>query len=249
MPEGDAIHRTAERLRVLEGDVVRADSPHPRAALLGIAERIDGRRLERVEALGKNLLLTFEDGIVLRSHLRMHGRWRVEPAGRPVAGRPWLVLRGEEWQAVQRRGPVLELGRGQTHRLGPDIMVSPPDFDGMVERFRAAGQGRALGEALLDQALVAGIGNMWKAEALFVAGLKPWVLLRDVNDDQLRDVLAAAARLMRAPRRRGGHRVYRRAGRPCARCGTLVRSWPQGDDARMAYWCPTCQAGTEPRGA
>jgi endonuclease VIII len=249
MPEGDAIHRTAERLRVLEGDVVRADSPHPRAALLGIAERIDGRRLERVEALGKNLLLTFEDGIVLRSHLRMHGRWRVEPAGRPVAGRPWLVLRGEEWQAVQRRGPVLELGRGRTHRLGPDIMVSPPDFDGMVERFRAAGQGRALGEALLDQALVAGIGNMWKAEALFAAGLKPWVLLRDVNDDQLRDVLAAAARLMRAPRRRGGHRVDRRAGRPCARCGTLVRSWPQGDDARMAYWCPTCQAGTEPRGA
>ena len=249
MPEGDTIHRTAERLRVLEGDVVRADSPHPRAALLGIAERIDGRRLERVEALGKNLLLTFEDGIVLRSHLRMHGRWRVEPAGRPVAGRPWLVLRGEEWQAVQRRGPVLELGRGRTHRLGPDIMVSPPDFDGMVERFRAAGQGRPLGEALLDQALVAGIGNMWKAEALFAAGLKPWVLLRDVNDDQLRDVLAAAARLMRAPRRRGGHRVYRRAGRPCVRCGTLVRSWPQGDDARMAYWCPTCQAGTEPRGA
>ena len=249
MPEGDAIHRTAERLRVLEGDVVRADSPHPRAALLGIAERIDGRRLERVEARGKNLLLTFEDGIVLRSHLRMHGRWRVEPAGRPVAGRPWLVLRGEEWQAVQRRGPVLELGRGRTHRLGPDIMVSPPDFDGMAERFRAADQGRALGEALLDQALVAGIGNMWKAEALFAAGLKPWVLLRDVNDDQLRDVLAAAARLMRAPRRRGGHRVYRRAGRPCVRCGTLVRSWPQGDDARMAYWCPTCQAGTEPRGA
>ena len=144
---------------------------------------------------------------------------------------------------------VLELGHRRTHRLGPDIMVSPPDFDGMVERFRAAGQSRALGEALLDQALVAGIGNMWKAEALFAAGLKPWVHLRDVNDDQLREVLAAAARLMQAPRRRGGHRVYRRAGRPCTRCGTPIRSWPQGDDARMAYWCPTCQAGTEPRGA
>ena len=249
MPEGDAIHRTAERLRVLEGDVVRADSPHPRAALLGIAERIDGRRLERVEALGKNLLLTFEDGIVVRSHLRMHGRWRVEPAGRPIAGKPWLVLRGKEWQAVQRRGPVLELGRGRTHRLGPDIMASPADLDGMVGRFRATGQGRALGEALLDQTLVAGIGNMWKAEALCTAGLKPWVLLRDVDDDRLRDVLGAAARLMQAPPRRGGHLVYRRAGRPCGRCGTLVRSWPQGDDARMAYWCPSCQAGTEPRGA
>lgn len=249
MPEGDAIHRTAERLRVLEGDVVRAHSPHPRAALTGIAERIDGRRLERVEALGKNLLLTFEDGIVVRSHLRMHGRWRVEPAGRPIAGKPWLVLRGEAWQAVQRRGPVLELGRGQTRRLGPDIMVSPPDLDGMVARFRTVDQARPLGEALLDQTLVAGIGNMWKAEALFAAGLKPWVPLRDVDDEELRDVLAAAARLMQAPRRRGGHRVYRRAGRPCARCGSLVRSWPQGDDARMAYWCPTCQAGTEPQGA
>ena len=249
MPEGDAIHRTAERLRVLEGDVVRADSPHPRAALLRIAERIDGHRLERVEAVGKNLLLTFEDGTVVRSHLRMHGRWRVEPAGRPILGKPWLVLRGAEWQAVQRRGPVLELGRGRTDRLGPDIMAAPPDLDAMLIRFRAAGQSRALGEALLDQTLVAGIGNMWKAEALFVAGVKPWVPLREVDDERLRSVLAAAANLMQAPRRRRGHYVYRRAGRPCGRCGTLIRSWPQGDDARMAYWCPACQEGTEPRGA
>ena len=249
MPEGDAIHRTAERLRVLEGHVVRAESPHPRAALLGIAPRIDGRRLEHVEAVGKNLLLTFEDGTVLRSHLRMHGRWRVEPAGHPILGKPWLVLRGPEWQAVQRHGPVLELGRGRTDRLGPDIMARPPDLSGMVTRFRAADQTRALGEALLDQALVAGIGNMWKAETLFTAGLKPWVGLRDVDDDRLRLVLSAAANLMQSPRRRGGHHVYRRAGRPCGRCGTTIRSYPQGDDARMAYWCPTCQEGTEPRGA
>ena len=94
MPEGDAIHRTAAALRVLEGEVVAATSPHPRAALLGIAERVDGQRLETVQAVGKNLLLTFEDGIVVRSHLRMHGRWRVEPAGRPILGKPWLVLRG-----------------------------------------------------------------------------------------------------------------------------------------------------------
>jgi endonuclease VIII len=249
MPEGDAIHRAAERLRVLEGDVVHADSPHPRAALLGIAERIDGRRLERVEAVGKNLLLTFEGGTVVRSHLRMHGRWRVEPAGRPILGKPWLVLRGAEWQAVQRRGPVLELGRGRTARLGPDIMARPPDLDGMVTRFRAADQSRALGEALLDQTRVAGIGNMWKAEALFAACVKPWIALRDVDDGQLREVLSAAASLMQSPRRRGGHLVYRRAGRPCRRCGTTIRSFPQGDDARMAYWCPACQAGTEPRGA
>jgi endonuclease-8 len=249
VPEGDAIHRTAERLRVLEGDVVRADSPHPRAALLGIAERIDGRRLEHVKAVGKNLLLTFEDGTVVRSHLRMHGRWRVEPAGRPILGKPWLVLRGAKWQAVQRRGPVLELGRGRTDRLGPDIMAAPLDLDAMLIRFRATAESRPLGEALLDQTLVAGIGNMWKAEALFAAGLKPWVLLREVDDEQLRSVLVAAADLMQAPRGRRGHFVYRRAGRPCGLCGSPIRSWPQGDDARIAYWCPACQEGTEPRGA
>src|SRR6188474_1764592 len=143
MPEGDAIHRTAAALRVLEGEVVAATSPHPRAALLGIAERVDGQRLETVQAVGKNLLLTFENGTVVRSHLRMHGRWRVEPAGRPILGKPWLVLRGAEWQAVQRRGPVLELGRGRTDRLGPDIMARTPDLDGMVARLRATSQSRA----------------------------------------------------------------------------------------------------------
>ena len=216
--------------------------------MLGIAERIDGRRLESVEAVGKNLLLTFEDGTVVRSHLRMHGRWRIEPAGRPVLGKPWLVLRSSDWQAVQRRGPVLAFGRGQTGRLGPDIMSSPPDLDRMVERFRRGDQERALGEALLDQRTVAGIGNMWKAEALFVARLTPWTPLREVQDERLRRLLEAAASIMQSPRQQA-RCVYRRAGRPCRRCGSTIRSWPQGEDARMAYWCPTCQAGTEPRGA
>jgi len=216
--------------------------------MLGIAERIDGRRLESVEAVGKNLLLTFEDGTVVRSHLRMHGRWRIEPAGRPVLGKPWLVLRSSDWQAVQRRGPVLAFGRGQTGRLGPDIMSSPPDLDRMVERFRRGDQERALGEALLDQRTVAGIGNMWKAEALFVARLTPWTPLREVQDERLRRLLEAAASMMQSPRQQA-RCVYRRAGRPCRRCGSTIRSWPQGEDARMAYWCPTCQAGTEPRGA
>ena len=247
MPEGDALHRAAERLRVLEGQVVEAVSPHPRAALLGIAERIDGKRLERVEARGKNLLLTFEDGIVVRSHLRMHGRWLVLPADRPVLGRPWLVLRGEEWQAVQRNGPVLELGAGRLARLGPDVMMDPPDLAGMLVRFRRVEQRRELGDALLDQTLAAGIGNKWKAEALFEALVSPWVSLRDVSDDSLVGVLETASRLMQGPRRR--NRVYRKVGRPCPRCGTTIRSRPQGDNARMAYWCPRCQAGTEAAGA
>jgi len=247
VPEGDSLHRTAERLRVLEGEVVEAESPHPRAALLGIAERIDGKRLERVEARGKNLLLTFEGGLVVRSHLRMHGRWFVQPADRPVFGRPWLVLRAGEWQAVQRNGPILELGTRRLARLGPDIMVEPPAVKPMIERFRQADRGREVGDALLDQTLVAGIGNKWKAEALFEVSLSPWARLGEVSDAELGELLEAASCLMRSGRR--GNLVYRRAGRPCRRCGTLIRSRPHGEHARMAYWCPSCQAGTGPAGS
>jgi endonuclease VIII len=247
MPEGDALHRAAERLRVLEGQVVSASSPNPRAAVLGIAERIDGKRLERVEARGKNLVLTFEDGLVVRSHLRMNGRWLVQPVGRPVAGRPWLVLRGSDWQAVQRNGPVLELGTRGLSRLGPDIMLAPPATAEMLERFRGAYQERELGEALLDQSLVSGIGNKWKAEVLFAVTLSPWAHLREVSDEELEGVFKAASDLMRGGAHR--NRVYRRAGRPCPRCNAQIRSWPQGENARMAYWCPACQAGTRSPGA
>jgi endonuclease-8 len=250
MPEGDALHRAAERLRALEGEVVSVETPHPRAAQLRLGERLDGRRLERVRAVGKNLLLEFDGGLVLRSHLRMHGRWRVETAGSKPLGRPWLVLRGRRRQAVLWNGPVLELTRGRSPavaRLGPDIMATPPDVDGMLERLRVVSQSRQVGEALLDQRLVSGIGNMWKAEALFEAETSPWAPLSELDDTHLRSVLKVAARLMQANRR--PHHVYRRAGRPCPRCRVLVRSYPQGDNARMAYWCPACQAGTSPAGA
>jgi endonuclease-8 len=243
VPEGDALHRAAERLRVLEGDVIAAESPHPRAAVLGVAARIDGRRLERVEAVGKNLLLTFEGGVVLRSHLRMRGRWHVQHAGGRIIGKPWLVLRGERWEAVQRNGPVLELtARRVVSNLGPDIMRDAPDLAEMVTRLRNAGQAREFGEALLDQRLVAGIGNLWRAEALFEAGLSPWLRLREVSDEELRSVLSSASTLMRGPR--GRRRVHRRAGLPCRRCSTRILSRPQGEHARMAYWCPACQRGT-----
>jgi endonuclease-8 len=243
VPEGDSLHHLAERLRVLEGEIVAAEAPHPRAALLGIAERIDGKRLERVEARGKNLLLSFEGGLVVRSHLRMNGRWLVQAADVPVRGRPWLVLRAGDWQAVQRNGPVLELGTAKLTRLGPDVLDDPPAIERMIERFRRADQNRELGDAILDQSLVAGIGNKWKAEALFEAAISPWKQLRAVDDDELRRLLGTASSLMRSRGRR--NRVYRRPGRQCARCGGRIRSWPQGDNARMAYWCPGCQAGTE----
>jgi endonuclease VIII len=248
VPEGDALHRAANRLQVLVGQRVGVETPHPRAAVKGIAERLDGRRLESVEAVGKNLLLRFEGGFVLRSHLRMTGRWRVAPRGTRRTGQPWLVLRGDAHEGVLWNGPMLELGRdGGAHvrRLGPDILAEPPDLDVMLARVRGADQRRRVGEALLDQRLVAGIGNMWKAECLWEARLSPWLPLADVADAELLTALEAAHRLMRGSL--GGARplrkVYRRTGRACPRCGTPIRSHAQGDDARTAYWCPTCQRG------
>ncbi|MGH2997152.1 MAG: DNA-formamidopyrimidine glycosylase family protein, partial [Gaiellaceae bacterium] len=245
VPEGDSLHRAAERIGSLAGEVVAAESPHPRAASLGIAERIDGRRLERVDAVGKHLLLSFEGDLVLRSHLRMRGRWRVLPADSAPFGRPWLVLRGRTRQAVLWHGPVLELTSGAdrvTARLGPDIMRHPPDVRAMIVRLRAGSGSRELGDALLDQRLVAGIGNMWKAEGLHACSLSPWLRLAEVSDAELERLLLRTAELMRAGSRR--HEVYRRAGRPCRRCGAFISLALQGETARTAYWCPTCQAGT-----
>jgi endonuclease-8 len=245
MPEGDSLHRAARRLQVLVGERVEVETPHPRAAVKGLAERLDGRRLEGVEAVGKNLLLHFEGGLVVRSHLRMKGRWRVERRGTARAGKPWLVLRGAEQEAVLWNGAVLELvGARGAPRLGPDILGEPPDYETMLPRLRSDPQ-REIGDALLDQRLVSGIGNLWKAEALWQAQVSPWRPVREVSDAELRAVLEAAHTLMRAALDgpRPARRVYRHAGRPCPRCGDTVRSWPQGDDARTAYWCPGCQVG------
>ena len=245
MPEGDSLHRAARRLQVLVGQRVEVETPHPRAAVKGLAERLDGRRLEQVEAVGKNLLLHFEGGLVLRSHLRMKGRWRIERRGTARVGKPWLVLRGAEHEAVLWNGAVLELVTScYLPRLGPDILGQPPDYETMLRRLRSDPR-REIGDALLDQRLVAGIGNLWKAEALWEARVSPWRRLEELDDAELRAVLEAAHTLMRASLDgpRPARRVYRQAGRPCPRCGAAVRSWPQGDDARTAYWCPGCQVG------
>jgi endonuclease-8 len=251
MPEGDALHRTARTLQVLVGEQVEVETPHPRAAVKRIAERLHGRRLVGVEAVGKNLLLRFDGGLVLRSHLRLRGRWRVEPRGSQRFGRPWLVLRGAEVEAVLWNGPVLELSAEAVRRLGPDILADPPAVDAMVANLRAASPQRELGEALLDQRLVAGIGNMWKAECLWAARVSPWRRLGTVSDTELRAVLEVAARLMRGRLEgvRRAHGVYRRVGRPCPRCGERVRSRPQGDDNRTTYWCPRCQPEAGEEGA
>ena len=173
MPEGDSLRRAARRLGVLVGEVVEAESPHPRAAALRVAERIDGRRLTAVDAVGKNLLLTFEGGLVLRSHLRMTGRWQVVLRGARRHGRPWLVLRGSEREALLWNGPVLELHARAVRRLGPDILADPPQLDEMIANLRSEHPGLAVGDAQLDQCLVAGIGYLWKAEALWHARVSP----------------------------------------------------------------------------
>jgi endonuclease-8 len=245
VPEGDSLHRAALRLQVLVGQKVGVETPHPRAAAKRLAERLDGLVLESVEAVGKNLLLRFAGGHVLRSHLRMTGRWRLEPRGAVRSGRPWLVLRGAEHEAVLWNGPILELDKPLT--TGADILAPEPKYDAIVERLRAQPD-RQIGDALLDQRLVAGIGNIWRSEALWDVRISPWRTVADVDD--LRPILESAHRLMSASVEgaRPVRTVYRRAGRPCRRCGTPIRSFPQGDAARIAYWCPTCQrGGAEPK--
>ena len=252
MPEGDSLHRIARRLQVLVGERVSVETPHPQGSVGGLAERLDGRRLESVEAVGKNLLLTFDGALVLRSHLRMRGRWQVRPRdGRVRRGRPWLVLQSTSHEALLWNGPVLELTARGMRGLGPDILADPRDLAAMIANLRREYPARELGDALLDQRLVAGIGNVWKAESLWQAQVSPWRRLGDVSNDELERVLGEAARLMRASAEGGREerRIYRRAGRPCPRCGTPIRSRGQGDGNRTAYWCPGCQKGEDPAGA
>jgi endonuclease-8 len=242
MPEGDALHRAARRLQPLVGERIEAESPSPQGEATGVAREVDGRVLESVDAIGKHLLLRFEGGVVHRSHLRMNCRWRIAPRG-TTRGRPWLVLRGGAWEATQWNGPVLTLERRPIRRLGPDLLADDTVVADVVLRVRRASQARVVGETLVDQRIVAGIGNMWVAEALWQARVSPWSPLGTVTDDELTRVLAWAQDAMRAAvaSPRGPRAVYRRAGRPCSRCGTAIASRGLGDANRTAYWCPACQ--------
>jgi endonuclease-8 len=248
MPEGDALHRAAARLQPLVGERLEAESPNPRGQATGVAHVIDGRVLERVDAVGKHLLLRFEGGVVLRSHLRMNGRWRLDPRGTERRGLPWLVLRGREWEATQWNGPVLTLEKRAVGRLGPDLLADDTQVAAVVARLRRADPSLLVGEALVDQRLVAGIGNAWLVEALWHARVSPWRRLGEVSDGELRDALAWAREHMRASvrGRRTPRSVYRRAGRPCPRCGTPVSSRGLGEMNRTAYWCGVCQPSDAP---
>jgi endonuclease-8 len=249
--EGDTILRAARRIeKAIGGERVEVAAPNPRGRASGV-QRLDGRTLERAEARGKHLLLRFDD-LVLHSHLGMSGSWHVYRRGaswRKPTGAAWAALKGESSEAVQFGGPTLRvltagaLRRDPTlSRLGPDILA--PDFKAeSVVRTLRTDPHRALGDALLDQTLVAGIGNIFKSESCFAARLDPWVPVGDLSDGQIALVVQAAHDLMRDAVEHGrrARTVYRRAGQPCPACGTPLLSHGQGDSNRTTYWCPRCQ--------
>jgi endonuclease VIII len=173
------------------------------------------------------------------------------PAHAPVRGSPWLVLTGETTKAVLRGGALLELCARRVSALGPDILAPKLDSETIVANLRRVDPACAIGEALLDQRAVAGIGSIWRSEALWHARVSPWSRPVDLEREELVAIVTHAATLM-ADARDGGRlrrEVYRRTGRPCRRCGSLIRSAKQGDAARPVYWCHVCQQGKEPTGA
>lgn len=271
MPEGDTLFRTAAGLRPhlvgREVRAARAQGPGP----VPQVRRLIGRRIDAVEAQGKNLLIRFDGGLELRTHLRMHGSWhRYRPGERwrRPPGRARLVLEVDGAVAVCFDAPVVELFEtraehlhGALSRLGPDLLA--PDFDADEAHRRLRDPSRAgleIGVALLDQRALAGIGNVYKNEVLWIERVSPFVPVADLDDDTLRRLVATARRLMleNVDARRGPERVtttgdrgapgalyvYGRTRRPCRRCGTAIEVARQGSDLpRTTWWCPTCQGG------
>ena len=259
MAEGDAVHRNADRLAAALGakPVVAVAAPSPRSPLRLQGARLEslvGRRLERADARGKHLLLRFDGGLTLHCHQGMSGSWRIGRPGerwRRPRSSAWIVITTEEAEVAEFGGPRLalltetELAREPRLRaLGDDILGN--DFDvatGVAALLARAGADRPLGDALLDQGVIAGVGNIYKSEGCFAARVSPWRRLGELSDDELRRVVLETASLMRAGLETGRQPgdVYGRAGRPCPRCGEVIRSGGQGDANRTTYWCPGCQ--------
>jgi len=272
MPEGDTLFRTAAGLRpYLVGRTVTSartggPGPVPRVG------RIVGREITAVEALGKNLLIRFDNGLEIRTHLRMNGSWhRYRPGERwrRSPSRARLVLEVPGAVAVCFDAPVVELLEERTEalhpslgRLGPDLLAGHFDAAEAVRRLRDPSRATStIAEALLDQRALAGIGNVYKNEVLWLEQVSPSARVADLDDASLDRLVATARRLLVAnaaashgPQRvtTAGDRgapgplyVYGRTGRPCRRCRTPISSTRQGAQIpRTTYWCPTCQGGT-----
>jgi endonuclease VIII len=257
VPEGNTIHAAARRVgaALVGREIVAIETPQPRHVMDRWPDRLAGREVHSVDAHGKHLFLRFGGDLTIHSHLRMGGMWGVYEHGRRWSRSPrraWLVLRTPEHEVVQFDGPVLELMTESRTRfdlrlaaLGPDILAPKLDEPRFLARLREDDPTRGIGDALLDQRNIAGIGNVWKSEGCFEEGVSPWRTAADVSDDQALRIVRATRARMQDSVSRGGHmrglRVYDRAGRPCPRCKSPIRARGQGDDNRTTYWCPECQ--------
>jgi endonuclease VIII len=267
MPEGDSLFRAARTLHAaLVSRVVSAfASTVPEAAVASRQHRLVGRRVERVESRGKHLLMRFEGGLVLHTHLGMTGSWHLYRVGSPWRlGRHLAraVVEAGDRVAVCFQAPTVEIptveillpgaeaGHGGLSRLGPDVLAPEPDVEAACAGLRGGGD-REIGVALLDQHALAGIGNIFKSEALFLQRLSPRRSVATLSDPELAALVRAAAALMKRSAGAGTRRhtpfaaepcwVYGRAGRPCRRCGTRIIRLDQGRPSRSTYVCPTCQ--------
>jgi endonuclease-8 len=265
VPEGDTVWRTARRLdQALTGQVVTlSDLRFPAVATADLR----GTTTTAVVARGKHLLHRFDSGLTLHSHLRMEGQWRVEPAGQAGSWLRHAALRAavgtSSWVALGLRLGMLDLVRTtQEHQvvghLGPDLLG--PDWDPATATDNVVQSGQLVGEALLDQRNLAGLGTIWASEALFLQNIGPWTPAIELGADRTRALVARAHLLIDRGKDRplqastGIYRegestyVHARSGRPCRRCGTTVRVAPIGPPARerTMFYCPGCQGGQGP---
>ena len=250
MPEGDTIHRTASTLdRALAGKVlVRFEAPR-----LVYAPFPAGTVVEGATAIGKHCVVHFDDGRMLRTHMRMTGSWHVYKPGerwrkRATALRALVAV--EDWVAVCFAAPEVELvtHTQATDHLGPDLCLPDADVARAAQLLvDLSPPDREIGDALLDQRIACGVGNVWKSETLFAERVDPFVAVGALTDDQRLALLTTAARLLREQVERPGgvRQVYGRRGQPCRRCGTPIAWRPQGPHGRGTYWCPSCQTSLD----
>ncbi|HEY6568451.1 MAG TPA: DNA-formamidopyrimidine glycosylase family protein [Actinomycetota bacterium] len=266
MPEGDTIHRTATTLRaVIDGHTLdRSRFAHPTrqggaSGLGGTSILVPGERIGPIEARGKHLLIGFSGGLTLHTHLQMSGSWHTYRPGerwqRP-SRQMVVALTSTSAEAVCFNAPVVELldpssfaRHPQLNALGPDLCVPGFDADEVARRLQRTDQATPMGVVLLDQTIASGIGNVFKSEALWARSLDPFAPLSSVDAETRQAVYRTASDQLRAnlaetgPRRTvpQGLAVYDRAGQPCRRCGTPIRTRRQGSAGRSTWWCPACQ--------
>lgn len=266
MPEGDSVFRFAARVdRALAGKPIRSAHAHGPGPVPQV-ERLVGVVCCGARSQGKNLFISFENGLVLRGHLRMYGAWHVYQPGeawRFPEREARLVLEVDDAVVVNFNAPVIELleERHLEHHkpiqtLGPDLLAETFEVEEVLRRFRAPMHAaRTIGDAIMDQRIMAGVGNIWKHETLFRCHLNPWRTVAELDDDTLRSLVTMARDLLLASVHRPNglgltHRpkmfVYARAGQPCFRCRTRLRTARQGEDIRYTTWCPTCQPDKRP---